>query len=419
MLQVVKTKALTLLRASERYTKTDMLYLASGGFWLTAGQAIASVSAFALSIVFANYLPPHVYGTYKYVLSLAGIVAIPTLLGISISLQRAIARGEDQASYRALRAKLIGGAFSAIGAGAAAAWYFAHGNMELGLALTLIAVGTPLMEAYGLYDTILQGKGLFRSTTMYFVVSSLCTTALLISGIFLSGGSLVILLLAYFGSWTIARIIAWRMTTRLLKDTEEATPGEVVTYGVRLSAIGIVSVIAGNIDKIILFQWLGPAQLAIYAFATAMPEQLRAVLKGITPLALSRFSKRTAEEIQSSIHRKALWSVAVALPIIVLYIVAAPFIYHLLFPTYTDSIVYSQIFALSVLVVPVFLYTAAFQSQRAEKIIATNDIVLNLIQIALLFVLIPLYGIWGAICARVIGRYLGAFVSGFMIRYLR
>lgn len=418
MLLRIKTYLRKLLLASEQYTKTDMLYLASGGFWLTAGQAVASFSAFALSIVFANFLTPQVYGTYKYVLSLAGIFAFPTLFGISTSLQRAIARSEDNAAKRALRAKLIGGVVAALGAGAAALWYFANGNNELGLALTIVAIGIPFMEAYGLYDNVLQGKGLFRTSTIYFTTSSLAATTALIAAIFVSGGSLVVLLFTYFAAWAIARIVAWQLVLPLLTERAETTQGEVVTYGVRLSLIGALNVIANNIDKIILFQWLGPAELAIYSFATAIPEQLRAALKAITPLALSRFSRRSAEDIQSSIHRKALLSVLTTLPFVGLYILAAPYIYQILFPAYIDSIIYSQVFALSILVVPAFLYTAALQSQRAEKIIAITDISLSIVGLLLVVILIPVYGVWGAVGARVAGRFISALVLSVSVRYL-
>lgn len=414
----IKQRVLQWLRFTERYTKTDMLYLASGGFWLTAGQTVASLSAFVLSIVFANFLTPQVYGTYKYILSLGGIFSIPTLTGISTALQRAIARGEDRAALRALRAKLLGGSVATLGAGAAAAWYFANGNQELGIAFIIVAIGTPLMEAYGIYDSILQGKGLFRKTTLYFATSSLCATFALTTAILLSGGSLIALLAAYFGTWAVTRIIAWRLASRFLTHKDETVPGEAVSYGVRLSAISIVSMVAGNIDKIILFQWLGPTELAVYSFATAIPEQLRAVLKGITPLALSRFSRRSAEEIQSAIHTKAIWLAVVALPIIGAYIITAPYIYEHLFPAYIEAVIYSQVFALSLVLAPAYLYNAAFQSQRSEKLIATSEIVLSGTLILMLLVFIPFFGIWGAILARVISRSIGTLFLAFLIKYL-
>lgn len=418
-MQTPKRLAIRLLRVSERYTKTDMVYLASGGFWLTSGQGVASISAFILSILFANYVSPETYGIYKYMLSLGGLLVIPTLVGIPTALQRAIARGEDGAAKGAFRARLIGGGFAFFGGVLAAGWYFFNGNVEFGTALLIVAISTPLMEAYGMYDTVMQGKGMFRVSMQYFSISSILATATLALAIFFSDGNLLMLVGAYFGTWTLVRVICWHRTKKLLASTPEAIPGETVVYGVRLSIIGIVSAIANQIDKIILFQFLGPAQLAIYAFATAMPEQVRAALKSITPLALSRFSRRSAEEVRTNIHKKALLSMALVAPIIAVYIVTAPYIYRLLFPAYLEAIPYSQVFVLSILVVPLFLYSAAFQSQRAEKIIASSEISMNLLSIAMLFVLIPLYGIWGAIWARLITRYLGTALLSMLIRFLK
>jgi len=61
----LKDKIYRLLRRSEKYFKTDMVYLAHGGFWLTLGQIISSAASFLLAIAFANLLPKETYGTYK------------------------------------------------------------------------------------------------------------------------------------------------------------------------------------------------------------------------------------------------------------------------------------------------------------------------------------------------------------------
>ena len=82
-MEKIKIKAYNLLRWSEKWTKTDMIYLARGGFWLTLGQVISSLSAFLLAIAFANLLPKETYGEYKYILSIASILAIPTLTGMA------------------------------------------------------------------------------------------------------------------------------------------------------------------------------------------------------------------------------------------------------------------------------------------------------------------------------------------------
>jgi hypothetical protein len=45
----LKYKAYTFLRWSERHTKTDMIYLTKGGFWLTLAQVISSASGKQIS----------------------------------------------------------------------------------------------------------------------------------------------------------------------------------------------------------------------------------------------------------------------------------------------------------------------------------------------------------------------------------
>src|SRR5690606_7328003 len=97
----VKTRLYKLLRWSERYTKTDMVYLARGGTWLTLGTIAATALAFISALVFANFLPKDVYGTYSFVLSMAAILAIPTLHGMMTATARAVARGYDGTATKA------------------------------------------------------------------------------------------------------------------------------------------------------------------------------------------------------------------------------------------------------------------------------------------------------------------------------
>ena len=64
MISTIKNRIILLLRKSEKYTKTDMVYLFSGGSWLVVGQIISSVSALALAVLFANLARVSIVG-YK------------------------------------------------------------------------------------------------------------------------------------------------------------------------------------------------------------------------------------------------------------------------------------------------------------------------------------------------------------------
>lgn len=90
-----KNRLYRLLRWSERYTKTDMIYLASSGWWLNLDVAIQSTLSLLLSITLANLLLPTVYGTYQYLVSIAALVAALCLSGMNSAVTQAVARGHE------------------------------------------------------------------------------------------------------------------------------------------------------------------------------------------------------------------------------------------------------------------------------------------------------------------------------------
>src|SRR3989344_3759114 len=106
MVARLKHNFLAFLRWSESYTKTDMLYMAHGGFWLTLAKGIAMFSSLILATAMANLIPPEVFGTYKFVLSGAGIIGAFALTGMGTAIIQAVARGHEGALRAGVRAYL-------------------------------------------------------------------------------------------------------------------------------------------------------------------------------------------------------------------------------------------------------------------------------------------------------------------------
>jgi len=57
-MQKIKNFLYKKLRLSEKYTRTDMVYIAKGGFWLTFGQSITSILSLILitNVFFQEFL---------------------------------------------------------------------------------------------------------------------------------------------------------------------------------------------------------------------------------------------------------------------------------------------------------------------------------------------------------------------------
>lgn len=392
------------LRWSEKYTKTDMVYLASGGFWVFAGQAVSSLSAFVVAIAFANLLPQETYGAYKYVLSLAAMFAVFTLPGMTHAVARAVARGNTSITWRALRWRirwsLVGTAVACVGG----AYYFFNGNVQLGSALFLIAVTLPFYDTYTLYNAYLTGTRDFKKQTLYhLIIQSLSTVALVVT--LLLSDNLLIILLAYFVPVTLARFIVFKKTVPVAESSEKDEDD--IAYGKHLSVINLLGVVAGNIDKVLLWKFLGPVQLAIYAFAIAIPEQIRGPLKGMSNIMLPKFTEQSSDGDCRTPHAfwyKFLLYGALLGAISLVYIALAPLLFGFFFPTYTSSIFFSQILALSLITGAQSMPATLLTAHGRVKTQYILSVIRSTVQITLLIILIPMFGIMGAVIATIIAN---------------
>lgn len=407
-----------LLRWSERHTKTDMVYLASGGFWMVLAQGISSGSALALALVLGNFLPPETYGTYKYVLSIAGILSIFVLPGMDTAYVRATAQGHAGtagaiANVR-MRWGLVGGGIGLLGS----LYYYLNGNSELGTALLIIALTLPVFDTFTLYQAYYSGTGQFGRQARNHGIAQVVSVASLICAALLTD-SVSVLLLAYFLPLLLVRLTLYRLTFRGMTPDDPAIERETVSYGWHLTLMNILSVVASNADKILIWQFLGPAEVAIYTFAVAMPEQLKGPLKGVSDLAFRKFAKQSPDHIRQGLPglwRKLLLYALGLLGISIAYIIAAPLLFSVLFPQYQESVFYSQIFMVSALglvgTIPLAVL-GAHRKLKEQYIFFTSQPVL---QILLYLLLIPFWGIMGAIVARILMRVLYVIQSILMLQ---
>lgn len=396
----LKEKIYQLLRYSEKYTKTDMVYLAKGGFWLSFGRVASVLLSFLLAIAFANLVSKETYGTYKYILSLGGILAIFTLPEISTSLIRSIARGYEGSFISALKTRLRWGTLTTLAGGTLAAYYFLHHNTLLGVCFLIVAFFLPLLNSFGTYNALWQGRKRFDISAKYSIVSQLFPTLALVTTLFLTKNILLILLVYYF-SYTISHFILLWLTIKKanLSKRKDLTT---IPYGKHLTLIGVIGLIAKHIDKVLLWHFLGAIPLAIYSFAIIPVDKIGDVLRTTKVLALPKLSEKTEKEIKKTLPKKIFKFFLIIIPIVFLYIILAPLIYKIALPQYLDSIVYSQIFAITLFFVPLTLLLTSLTAQMKKKELYQLSIVPPIIKIVLLFVLLPLYGIWGAIWAIII-----------------
>jgi len=397
-----KHRLYTLLRWSEKYTKTDMVYFASGGGWSAFGTIISGLLALATAVAFANLLPKTTYGTYQYILSTVGILGIFGLSGIKTAIGYASARGKDQSFFDAIRAKVRWAFLSSAVSLGTGIYYFLQGNNELGLAFIITAAFLPWWDVYGNYVPYLQGKKRFDKLVLY-ESGAQCINALVIIATILFTQNLLILLSAYFASWTVGRYFFYRRALIVVPPNDERDPS-LLSYGKHLSLMNIVSVVASNADKFLLWHFLGAAEVAIYTFSLAIPLRASSAFSSINRLYFPKVAEQNFEDVSKSLFRKIFLLTLLTLTTTVSYIALAPYLFNIFFPQYLEAIPYTQVAALLIATQPFTLLGTALSAHAKKKELYIYTMIPQIIQITLLVVLVPSLNILGAIIALLVAQ---------------
>lgn len=408
----LQTHLVKALRATEPYTKTDMVYLANGGFWLVLEQATGMLLSFALAIAFGHFASKDMYGNYKYVLSLASILSAVSLSGLADALTQSVAKGLDGTLTQAFRLQLRWSFPFVLSSLALAGYYQFEGNEFLGASLVLVAIFQPLLTAVSLFSGFLFAQKDFARGSLYLFAMNTFTFLALLIALFL-GERAILLVATYFIARTfIAGFLFWKANKHARNINEDPS---LLHFSTHLSAMNIIGSIADKLDSVIIFTLLGPANLAVYTFALAMPEQIKGLAKNLYGLALPKYAKQTVTDIKKNSANKFIvltFSLTLA---VLLYIVLAPFIFSLLFPLYMEAVPYSQLYAISIVLAGIpQLIVAVFTAHKKTKELYLTTNTSSVVLMISLLILVPYFGLWGAIVSQVLYR-LAIFIFGLVL----
>lgn len=412
MLDRLKKHLFKILRWSERYTKTDMVYLVSQSSWLFIGQGVIFVSSFLLIWVFANYVDPSDYGLYKYVLSVAIIASLTTLTGLGTALARAVSQNHEVSLPRLLKLRMTFGLLGSVSLLGLALYYLSVDNPLLAAMFAVTSVWIPFYETLSDYQFLLQGKKDFKTQSQLKILQRLVLSTLVIISILLSD-NLILITFVFFLASTVSQYIAVKLTLKkypLGNDTD--TPyDEIIKFGKRLSVQNIFLIGVAQLDKVLLFKILGPTQLAIYYFAIAIPQELSGLIGNVNSVAFPKLVDKHSPEFKRALLKKvALLTFALALPAI-LYIMLAPYIFKWLFPVYLEAVFISQLFVGTILFIPASMIWNYFYATAHKSALWFGTFVGPSILVIGIIVLAPLFGLIGAVIATYI-RAIVDLISG-------
>jgi len=393
----LRKKAYRWLRWSEQYTGTDMVYLFKGMSWSTLGQAVSTVAGFVLAVALGNLLPKEAYGTYKYVLSLTGLFFFFTLPKFNTALKKAVAEGYEGDILPVVKTRMKWATIGAFGNLCVGGYYLYMGNLELSIAFLIAAMVFPFMQPTGVFGAVFEGRKDFKNSTIYKIITRSFSLAAMVATAFLTNNPIWIVV-AYFIPTTIAHtgLLIYMLYTHDFNDKKQ---GDVYNYGKHLTVMDAINSAASQLDNLLMWHLLGPAALATYNFAIAPVDQAKRLLKSLNNIAFPKFAEKDIEILQQTLEKKVLKFLGLAIFFAIVYAIAAPWFYKLLFPQYMDSVLFSRIYALGFIFVPLSMFGVVQSAQANKKALYVAKIATPIIKILALITLIPILGILGAVIA--------------------
>lgn len=393
---MIKDKVVNLIKKSERIFKTDMVYVVKNGSWSAFGQVISIGLSFILSISFAHFLPKEVYGNYKFILSITSIIGAISLTGIGTAIIQAIAQGKEKVLPDSVKVSLRWGLIVTAISFAIAVYYFVFDNISISLAMIVFGICSPITSSYGLYGLYWVGKKDFQTSTLYFIFSQILNTLVILTAVLLTTNALILVSVGFIFS----AVFSFLSYEYVIKKNHINNVGDdsMISYGKHLSFMNFFGNLANQLDKILIFHWIGPVQLAIYSFALVIPEQVRGSYKSIFGITLPKFSVLSGDKLRKSIIDKIFRLTAISVVIVIVYAICAPYFFKIFLPKYLSSVIYSQIYMIGLIAIPgIALFSTYFQVIKDTKTLYKITILSNGVTIIYSVILIYYFGLWGAV----------------------
>ena len=401
------------LEKFENVLQLDIRYYVKNITYLISTDVASAFFGLLLSVSFAYFISKEVYGQYNYIISIFMFLAIFSLPGINSGITIAVKKGYEGNFLQGFAVRFRWGTLGSVILLGIGIYYYLNSSVLLGKVFVATSFIFPIFHSSETLFGFLPGKEKFSLMARYRVTIQAISSFLAITFIYFFQ-DLLLIIVAYLLSNALIKFYFVIISRRQIKNQNVDT--ELIKYGKKLTLMQTLPFIAMYIDRILIANFIGFEELAIYSFAVVLPEHIRGFMRNLQHILLPKLSVADDVVIKKNMTRYFLILLAVSVLVTVTYIIFAPFVYDILFPQYDKSIYYSRVFAITLMFFPSILFSKTFEAKKMEKelwIINT----LTFVRTSLFLILIPVYGIMGAITARLMSKFIGSFFQWMLFRY--
>ena len=392
------------LAKRRRDTRPGVASVAKNVGLLFTLRALQMLLRLAMLYIVVRALDKTQFGQYQYILSYLALFTVFALPGMNTALLQSVARGFSGTYRRAVPRALLG---SLVGSAILLGFSVYHrhrGTPELPAGFLLAAVLFPFAYALDQWKSLRSGKedfaGILRLEGVGFVVLAV----LMIGAVTRWPGRVIVPLAVLMG--VQAALNLW-VSARALAHIPRGAPAETgaLGYGARMSLYLALNTAANQVDKVLIFSFLSPESLAVFVAAERIPEMAKNAVQDLAAALAPRFAKRSAYTID--LDRTLRWlGIATGAVLVLVAFTLLPWVVRLVFgATYDSSIPYAQALMCTIAIGNTatlrFKYITSQLDDAGPRIV---NLVMSATRIVASLILVPLYGIVGAVISAFIYR---------------
>ncbi|PIE00892.1 MAG: hypothetical protein CSA79_01845 [Thiothrix nivea] len=407
------------LRQNPMFLKHGLIYLLS--------KLAPALSSFVVLAAYTRWMSTEDYGIFSTTMVVAGSVSMFTFSWLYVGIMRFWENQQiDNDSIADLISRSVTVIALLIGVGAALfAWL--SGQLAVAVVFWLLFVSAALFEAvqriYSITRQVQSYLWLEVARTLLTVSLGLLLVGL---GYAWQGAAAAVILgmllvLIFSGAWRYLRFSRQQIDLRVLK--------KLLVYGLPLSLSLALLEVVNTADRVMIGWLLGYASAGEYAVAHNLPFQILMMITSSLNLAAYPFVVQALEQegqqaATQQLRQYFVWLMMAAVPALVGLLVVAELLIPLLIGADFVAMALSLLpyVGIAIFANCSYLFYVSLSFQLAEQTGGALQVaaVAALLNIGLNLLLIPVWGVWGAVVASM-AAYLFCLGAGFYLgrRYFR
>ena len=372
---------------------------------------IASLDGFFLNVLLVRFLSIEDLGNYKLFFSILNILIIFSINGLGTSVTKSVVKRYPIFFMKATKTR---GLFSIIASLALIVLAFSYySGSDIKMALIYASFIVPIYFGFNNWEAYLYGRKDFKKI---FLLNALIggTRFIVCAVILIFYKNYLFTILAYLLIVSFYNLIFFFWISKKVKygEVDKSKEKDNIKHGFKLTGASAVSVIAKNVERIILDSVSSATMVGIYSIFNVFPNFIKNSLKTLVNVPTVKLAAKSEKE-NRRIIRKGLYVIFFSgLVIFGIFWFLTPLLLKFFFKVDDlEIIMYGRLLLIPIIFIPAnftIKYLCSYQGSGSSffKLFTTLDIT----KLALLAIFIPLYKINGIIIALILAEFFSFIV---------